>query len=303
MKMETLESHVEVVSALEYHQSMAIKHTDEADRHIALGIEEYIAAGEHLIEVKARMDYGEYRAWVEREYGRSWTQAKAYKRLAVHKAQVLEEQGRRDGPLSLNAALKMLAAPKDEPFGNDEGGDNESDNQSGADLEAVHQQAEQDALEKQRQELEAREQVVAGLEAEKERLDKQQEVIRAEREKVDEMAETLEERISRLDRQYQDAIAFLKAKYNDEEPPEFAEISDEAWAEAFATAKSARVMEAAKRLNEIYGGWPRWMGEYLPGEAAAAITDMDHAPALTEALRYVIDWLGRVVREVEARRS
>jgi hypothetical protein len=103
---------MEVLTELEFHQNMAIRHTEEADRHMALSIEEYIAAGEHLIEVKARIP-GEFERWVENEYRRSLTQARAYMRVARNKNTILSHRST-DG-LTLKAAIQYLAPPKEEP--------------------------------------------------------------------------------------------------------------------------------------------------------------------------------------------
>ncbi len=297
----------EVVSELEFHQQKAIQHTAEADRHIAMGIEEYIAAGEHLIEVKARMEHGEFRVWVENEYRRSERQAQRYMQVARRKEE-LNPSGPTD--LTLEAALRQLAPPKEKSEETETEQEEESPTLSETvsiithDGEVISASNPQELAERVQGHLDNLTIEQANTDQLLEQIEKRKKEIEAERKKIakelKKEREDLENRISKLDTQYGEALARVKAKYDEPDPPDFLEISDEAWAQAFAEAKSARVMEVAKRMNEIYAGWPRWMGEYLPGEAAAAIKDMDHAPALTEALRYVTDWLQRVIEEVEA---
>ncbi len=55
---------------------------------------------------------GDFRRWVENEYGRSLPQAQRYMRVARNKHTILGES--RGIHLSLNEALRQLAAPKDD---------------------------------------------------------------------------------------------------------------------------------------------------------------------------------------------
>jgi hypothetical protein len=120
------------------------------------------------------------------------------------------------------------------------------------------------------------------------------------REQLDLERKQLDDRTDEIERQFVEEMARIKAHYGDEEEPTFAEIPPEAWAEALRNAKSQRVMDVMKHLNDLYT-WPEWMGAYFPDEAVEAIMDMERRDALVEAFRFIVDWMSRVVDGVEER--
>jgi hypothetical protein len=114
--------------------------------------------------------------------------------------------------------------------------------------------------------------------------------------------EFVEKAVEVIERDFREEIAKVKAKYGDAEPPTLMEISAEAWAEAFAEAKSARVMAVARQLG-IIGELQRWMREYTPQEAVAAILDFDenHRHDTIDSFLAVHGWMGRVIEEYQDR--
>jgi len=118
---------------------------------------------------------------------------------------------------------------------------------------------------------------------------------------IEELQEELFAVLTKVERDYTEEIARIKAKYDEEEPPELVDIPAEAWVKAFDEAKSVRVKNVSKELHKLRG-LPRWMGEYFPGEAADAIVYFRGERSDEEgALRYVIRWLGDLVEELEER--
>jgi hypothetical protein len=57
--------------------------------------------------------------------------------------------------------------------------------------------------------------------------------------------------IEKIEQQFTEEMAAVKAKYGDEDEPTFAEISPEVWAEAFDNAKDQRIIDVTKHLNEM----------------------------------------------------
>jgi len=116
---------------------------------------------------------------------------------------------------------------------------------------------------------------------------------------VEQQKKDLQDRSERLERQFVEAQAEMHAKHGIPEKPEnLNDISGEAWAAAFDKAVDSRVESVTRNLHSLYG-WPQWMSNYSPEEAAQAIERLDHGARLTEALRYITGWLNRVVEEVE----
>lgn len=205
------------------------------------------------------------------------------------------------GNLKKRVQLWGLLAERDEPISGKairrelEGGPRARavDEEEGESLEYIELRRQQEIVEEHRAELEAREDGIAKFEERARKLAEQEVKVQEERDRIDRIAD-------RLESQYALAIADIQAKYGEPVKPAFLEISDEAWFKAFSEAESTRVKEVAKKLHNITG-WPKWMGEFFPSEAADAILGMDQGHLLTEALYYVIDWLQRTVDEVETR--
>jgi ParB-like chromosome segregation protein Spo0J len=104
-----------------------------------------------------------------------------------------------------------------------------------------------------------------------------------------------------IDTLYSAEMAELKAKYGDLEEPRFADVPPEEWERQLREAKSARVIEVAKRIRELYG-WPEWMGRYFPDEAAEAIADMVAGrDDMLNGWNYIIGWMEKVRDELEER--
>jgi hypothetical protein len=299
-ELQTLES-IEVISELEFRALHANEHYRNSVRSLGTTIQEAIACGEHLEGAKANFSEkeiaeGQWGQWVEANFEGSRTTAKAYMRLARNKSFLPDSSD----PPSINAALKMLASPKvdkpekDQPEESLPGGIVNVVSVRTPDGEIIEAESPEElaeALGERTKEIETR------LNREVEGINRERELLYRD---AAEQKRVLEQRTAKLDKQFAAELARVRARYDFEEKPSFLEISDEDWAAAFAEAKSARVMQVAKHLNDIYSGWPRWMGEYLPGEAARAIEDLDHADAMVEALRYVADWLERTIQECEA---
>jgi len=95
-------------------KKLAIKHTDEADRHIQRSLEEYIAAGEHLIEVKTLIPRGGWEKWVKEEYGRSPDWANRLRRLAENQDNLPDHVSRRGSVTEAMQLLGIRSSPKEE---------------------------------------------------------------------------------------------------------------------------------------------------------------------------------------------
>ncbi len=72
-----------------------------------------IAAGDSLIKVKFSLDHGEFGAWIRDNFEGSERTAQAYMRCAMHKAELLRLNSQTSAGLSIDAALKVLSAPKE----------------------------------------------------------------------------------------------------------------------------------------------------------------------------------------------
>jgi Protein of unknown function (DUF3102) len=306
----------EVMNELAFHQSMAIRHTEEGDRHLALGIEEYILAGEHLIEVKARMEHGEFLAWLESDYGRSKRQARAYMQVARHKEEVLEVNRRRDANLSLNAALKMLAAPKeeaqqelqaeqeDEPADDREPvGETEEETKESkvalarAEHEMEKLRAANDAAKEETEKLRAEN--ATAKEERKEAEKKRKEAQEAER-KARKEAQAERRRLSETMRENVRAqLADVYARHGITETPKIADIPEDVWQEALQESRSQRSAEASKILSEFLS-FAIKLYEYEPEEAARYFLDWPSPKRAKEAVGNVASWLGECHEEMDA---
>lgn len=77
-------------------------------------LEDYIAAGEHLIEVKENLPRGDWEAWLREDYGKHPDTARKYIRVARRKAE-LNPAATPD----LESALRILSPPRPEPVAED----------------------------------------------------------------------------------------------------------------------------------------------------------------------------------------
>lgn len=125
---------------------------------------------------------------------------------------------------------------------------------------------------------------------------------KSEMEKEKEGAEEkLQERIDLLDYQYTEAVAAVHAKYREEEPPpSFPELSDEAWENAFANARSVRIEKLMRHMRDITG-FLSFMQSYFPDEAAEAIMDMSGGDRVVEDLDFIVGWLGQATEGAKAK--
>lgn len=72
-----------------------------------------IAAGDSLIKVKLSLDHGEFGAWIRDNFEGSERTAQAYMRCAMKKDELLRLKPQTSAGLSIDAALKVLSAPKE----------------------------------------------------------------------------------------------------------------------------------------------------------------------------------------------
>lgn len=100
--------------------------------------------------------------------------------------------------------------------------------------------------------------------------------------------------LGEIEEPFAEEMAELKAKYGDLEEPRFAHLPKEYWERQIKQAKSQRVMDVARHVEQLYG-WADWMGQYFPDEAAEAIEDMDGKEDLKNGIEYIHDWLGKVI--------
>jgi len=126
---------------------------------------------------------------------------------------------------------------------------------------------------------------------------------RTQRERIEaELREELEREkeafIEKIEGQFVEEMAHLKAKYGDVEEPRFAHVPPEEWERRIREAKAQRVINVTKQLNQLYF-WPDWMQHYFPGEAAEAIRDMERRRDFVEGWDFIIDWMIRVRDELE----
>jgi ParB-like chromosome segregation protein Spo0J len=111
---------------------------------------------------------------------------------------------------------------------------------------------------------------------------------------LDAKIEAERERAKKLESDFTEVLADLKAKYGEEEPPDVIDVSEEEWEEVLKNAKSARVMQAGRSLQH-YMGMKTALGEYLLVELAEAVRDVPHNEKFKENLRYVHERLGEVL--------
>jgi hypothetical protein len=111
---------------------------------------------------------------------------------------------------------------------------------------------------------------------------------------LDAKIEAERERAKKLESDFTEVLADLKAKYGEEEPPDVIDVSEEEWEEVLKKAKSARVMQAGRSLQH-YMGMKTALGEYLLVELAEAVRDVPHNEKFKENLRYVHERLGEVL--------
>jgi hypothetical protein len=238
-----------------------------------------VRCGTLLEEQKATVNHGGWLMWLEENFDGSVRTAQIYMKLSRGREAVEEAANAQSSAhLSIDGALRALDAPKepDEP-------------EDSVPLENHKRKANHHAEELRAEEL--REQLKkARQRAERERERRE----RAERE----ANKRKEDIVSKIEGQFIEEMADLKAKYGKEDEPTFAEIPPEQWQQALKNAKSQRVMDVTKRLNEMYA-WPEWMGAYFPDEAAAAIADMERKESLIEGIDFILHWLGRVREELE----
>lgn len=115
---------------------------------------------------------------------------------------------------------------------------------------------------------------------------------------------------AQIDRRIEDArqaflqeMANVKARYGDFEPPEFADIDEDAWIEMAKEAQDVRVKEAGGIIRKLYTGFPEMMGQYMPSEAALATLKMGDSGAILMALEFVRRWIDGVIEEMENEES
>lgn len=285
----------EVFTELETHALKANTHHRERQYHDGWALAHAIWAGNELRAakqkvVKKRGD-GTWQPWLSDNFEGAESTATKYMRISAKAEKVgftLENYGHSSqmsiGEFEREHGLEASEGKKELKAG-----------------DAERKKAEKE-LEKKKKELKAEER---RIQQEQNQLDKElrrfEKLDKRERD-LQRLEDKLEARSEKIEKDFRDALAALYAKHGVEEVPSFADIPAEAWREAFDEAQDQRVINIGKQLEQL-SGWPEWMGEYLPGEAAAALEDMPYGDRVTEALYYVIDWLQRAVDEVEAKRG
>lgn len=71
-------------------------------------------AGDLLIKAKAEIGHGNWQAWIKENFEGSLRSAQEYMRLAKKREEVEAEKARSSAPLSIDRALRAIAAPKKE---------------------------------------------------------------------------------------------------------------------------------------------------------------------------------------------
>jgi flagellar biosynthesis GTPase FlhF len=253
-------------------QINAEHHACEAAVHSAL--KHAVRCGALLEEQKATVNHGGWLTWLEENFDGSVRTAQVYMRLARSREAVEEAaNAQRSAHLSIDGALRALDAPK-EPTAPEDSVPLENHKRKAS----HHAEELREQLRKERQRAER----------ERERRE------RAERE----AKQRHEDIVSKIESQFIEEMADLKAKYGEKDEPTFAEIPPEAWQEAMRNAKNQRLMDVTSLLNDLYT-WPEWMGAYFPDEAAAAIADMERKESLIGGIDFILRWLGRVREELE----
>lgn len=85
------------------------------ERAVNAAVDHALKAGELLIEAKSRCPHGTWQTWLEESFEGSLRTAQAYMRVASNREEIEAAQAQGSAPLSLDGALKVLSAPKDEP--------------------------------------------------------------------------------------------------------------------------------------------------------------------------------------------
>jgi|SRR5215217_6542854 chromosome segregation ATPase len=246
-----------------------------------------VRCGALLEEQKATVNHGGWLTWLEENFDGSARTAQVYMRLSRSREAVEEAaNAQRSAHLSIDGALRALDAPK-EPS---EAAPEDSEHVETHKRKASHHADElREQLGKERQRAE-RERERA--ERERERSEKTRKQIEAE---VQQQVEAEKAEYQKnIDTLYSAEMAELKAKYGDIEEPRFAHIPPEEWERQIREAKSQRVIDVTKHLNELYG-WPEWMGRYWPEEAIEAIEDMEGKEDVRNGIEFIDMWLGKVI--------
>lgn len=78
---------------------------------VTAALDHAMRAGDLLAEVKSKCPHGTWQAWLENNFEGSVRTAQVYMRAASHRREIEEAKAQTSAPLSLDGALKELAAP------------------------------------------------------------------------------------------------------------------------------------------------------------------------------------------------
>jgi hypothetical protein len=278
--MGEVESHEpEVVDELAFRALRANSHHREVGRHLGYAMDHAIACGEELEAAFQRLPHGEWESWLAENFEGGRSTAYEYRRFARNKAE-LNVHGH--GHLSLAEARRILSPPKDE----------DEDEPPALAAEKQEPRAGRgDEDEPERDEAKA-------LIEQQRKLDEKAEALALRQQELDAEAAAMEERARKIEADFTEALADLQAKYGEAEPPDFVDVPDEVWEEAFENAKSARVINAGRSLRH-YMGMSTALGEYLVIELAEAVREMPHNEPFVDNFRFVHERMGEVIEVLD----
>lgn len=278
---------VEVVDEVtQFHQDMAIREADEGDRDAVRAIDHYIASGEHLLEVQARLDphgaTGAFKRWVENHYLRSRRQADRYMRLArnKHTIQGATEEAR---PTTLEAGLRYLSPEKEEKDEVAEVIEVDSENLL-ADRDKWKDWAEKRQDDRKKQE---------DL---KKRANKK---VKEQDREIEKLRSQQQELSSEMRANVQKQLAEVYARYGIEEKPTIFEVDEETWQQSVSETTNKREKEAGDLLLQAITVVKK-MRKYEPEEAARAYLKWPSPERSKEAIEEISDWLEKCKQEMES---
>lgn len=324
MSEPTQNTELEVIDSLTFHKTMAIRRTQDGDAHVQQGIFAWIDAGEHLIEVKAKLPDGEWISWIENDYPKGERQARRYMQ-AAHKRRAELEESDRSPATGLDPETTLSNYLGDTRSGHKATQDDTPEEPAinGAPVAEIQELPVLVALPggeavtpaKAKEELEKRltrvEEELKATREEQEKTRKAQENARKAKQRADDKAKRIqkkleEEAISQLEHDRQvmresvmQELAEVHARYGVQELPKLIDVPEEVFQQAREKSRDKREMEAVKVFIEARRVFTK-MRAYEPEEAARGfLTSVQHEEGIKETVEGIHTWLGKCLAEID----
>lgn len=301
----------EVLTELETRKIWANNYHRAAEKDALSMLDNAMNSGDQLIPIRESIEEkrgdGRWGKWVEKNFEGTLKTAQVYMRLARHRKEIEAQRSAPQSPLSIDAAMKMLAAPKDDDEPKEESQqptidqneveEDQAEEPTPIDTEALQSRIQ--ALEEQARK--AAEKAKKAEDAKKRAQDKaDKEAKKVAESKQAEYLELLSKERQEIHQHLERQLADVYARYGIEQSPDIFEVDEEHFRAAVEDVRSQREEDALKVLMDVVRLFRKLQG-YEPEEAARAFLNRPSSPERSkEVIVETTDWLNRCVREMES---